>query len=61
MIVVLFVILLIVVVIFVCWIVFYDVENYFDYDNLNNGFFLQYWFGVDLLGCDIFSCVLVGV
>ena len=56
----LFVILLIVVAIFARWIAPYDAENYFDYDNLNNGPSLQHWFGVDSLGRDIFSRVLVG-
>ncbi len=45
----LFVILLIVVAIFARWIAPYDAENYFDYDNLNNGPSLQHWFGVDSL------------
>ena len=40
------VILLIVVAIFARWIAPYDAENYFDYDNLNNGPSLQHWFGV---------------
>lgn len=56
----LFVILLIVVAICARWIAPYDAENYFDYDNLNNGPSLQHWFGVDSLGRDIFSRVLVG-
>lgn len=56
----LFVILLIVVAIFARWIAPYDAENFFDYDNLNNGPSLQHWFGVDSLGRDIFSRVLVG-
>ena len=56
----LFVILLIMVAIFARWIAPYDAENYFDYDNLNNGPSLQHWFGVDSLGRDIFSRVLVG-
>ena len=48
------------VAIFARWIAPYDAENYFDYDNLNNGPSLQHWFGVDSLGRDIFSRVLVG-
>ncbi len=52
----LFVILLIVVAIFARWIAPYDAENYFDYDNLNNGPSLQHWFGVDSLGAT-FSAV----
>ncbi|STS89406.1 glutathione ABC transporter permease GsiD [Klebsiella variicola] len=34
--------------------------NYFDYDRLNEGPSLVHWFGVDSLGRDIFSRVLVG-
>ncbi|WP_058913921.1 glutathione ABC transporter permease GsiD [Entomohabitans teleogrylli] len=42
------------------WIAPFDAENYFDYDRLNDGPSLQHWFGVDSLGRDIFSRVLVG-
>ncbi|STV92501.1 glutathione ABC transporter permease GsiD [Klebsiella michiganensis] len=35
-------------------------ENYFDYDRLNDGPSMMHWFGVDSLGRDIFSRVLVG-
>ncbi len=45
---------------FARWLTPYDAENYFDYDSLNNGPSLQHWFGVDSLGRDIFSRVLVG-
>lgn len=38
----------------------FDAENYFDYDRLNDGPSLMHWFGVDSLGRDIFSRVLVG-
>ena len=38
----------------------FDAENYFDYDRLNEGPSLMHWFGVDSLGRDIFSRVLVG-
>jgi len=38
----------------------FDAENYFDYDRLNQGPSLMHWFGVDALGRDIFSRVLVG-
>ncbi|ECY3858191.1 glutathione ABC transporter permease GsiD, partial [Salmonella enterica subsp. enterica serovar Enteritidis] len=48
------------VAIFARWLTPYDAENYFDYDSLNNGPSLQHWFGVDSLGRDIFSRVLVG-
>ncbi len=37
----------------------YDPENYFDYDALNAGPFAAHWFGVDLLGRDILSRILV--
>ncbi|HFW4497138.1 TPA: glutathione ABC transporter permease GsiD [Salmonella enterica subsp. enterica serovar Waycross] len=54
-----FVLALILVAIFARWLTPYDAENYFDYDSLNNGPSLQHWFGVDSLGRDIFSRVLV--
>ncbi len=56
-----FVLLLIVVAIIAPWIAPYDAENYFDYDRLNEGPSMVHWFGVDSLGRDIFSRVLVGV
>lgn len=56
----LFVLLLIVVAVIAPWIVPYDAENYFDYDRLNEGPSMVHWFGVDSLGRDIFSRVLVG-
>ncbi|EAM7069889.1 glutathione ABC transporter permease GsiD [Salmonella enterica] len=55
-----FVLALILLAIFARWLTPYDAENYFDYDSLNNGPSLQHWFGVDSLGRDIFSRVLVG-
>ncbi|EEU7959010.1 glutathione ABC transporter permease GsiD [Salmonella enterica subsp. enterica serovar Senftenberg] len=55
-----FVLALILVAIFARWLTPYNAENYFDYDSLNNGPSLQHWFGVDSLGRDIFSRVLVG-
>lgn len=55
-----FVLLLIVVAIIASWIAPYDAENYFDYDRLNEGPSMVHWFGVDSLGRDIFSRVLVG-
>lgn len=55
-----FVLLLIIVAIFAPWLTPYDAENYFDYESLNSGPSLQHWFGVDSLGRDIFSRVLVG-
>jgi glutathione transport system permease protein len=55
-----FVLLLVVVAIFAPWIVPYDAENYFDYDTLNAPPSLQHWFGVDPLGRDIFSRIVMG-
>ena len=55
-----FVLLLIVVAFIAPWIAPFDAENYFDYDRLNEGPSLVHWFGVDSLGRDIFSRVLVG-
>ncbi|EML4683221.1 TPA: glutathione ABC transporter permease GsiD [Citrobacter amalonaticus] len=56
----LFVLLLILVAIFARWLTPFDAENYFDYDRLNDGPSMMHWFGVDSLGRDIFSRVLVG-
>ena len=55
-----FVLLLVVVAILAPWIVPYDAENYFDYDSLNALPSLQHWFGVDPLGRDIFSRIVMG-
>jgi glutathione transport system permease protein len=55
-----FVVLLIVVAILGPWIVPYDAENFFDYDKLNARPSWQHWFGVDALGRDIFSRILMG-
>jgi glutathione transport system permease protein len=55
-----FVLLLIAVALVAPWIAPFDAENYFDYDRLNDGPSLLHWFGVDSLGRDIFSRVLVG-
>jgi len=38
----------------------FDAETFFDYDAINQGPSLKHWFGVDALGRDIFSRVLVG-
>ena len=56
----LFVLLLIVVAAIAPWVAPYDAENYFDYDRLNDGPSMMHWFGVDSLGRDIFSRVLMG-
>jgi glutathione transport system permease protein len=55
-----FVLLLIAVAIAAPWLVPYDAENYFDYDQLNARPSLAHWFGVDALGRDIFSRILMG-
>jgi glutathione transport system permease protein len=55
-----FVLLLVLVAIFAPWIVPYDAENFFDYDRLNALPSLQHWFGVDPLGRDIFSRIVMG-
>jgi glutathione transport system permease protein len=56
----LFIVLLVTVALIAPWIVPYDAENYFDYDSLNALPSAQHWFGVDPLGRDIFSRVLMG-
>lgn len=38
----------------------FDAENYFDYDRLNEGPSALHWLGVDSLGRDIFSRILMG-
>jgi len=55
-----FVLLLILVAIFAPWLAPFDAENYFDYDRLTEGPSAMHWFGVDSLGRDIFSRVLLG-
>jgi glutathione transport system permease protein len=55
-----FVIALVIVAIIAPWIVPYDAENFFDYDSLNALPSLKHWFGVDPLGRDIFSRILMG-
>ena len=55
-----FVLLLVALAIVAPWIVPYDAENFFDYDSLNALPSLKHWFGVDPLGRDIFSRILMG-
>ncbi len=55
-----FVVLLVLVAVFAPWLVPYDAENFFDYDRLNQGPSAVHWFGVDSLGRDIFSRILMG-
>jgi len=56
----LFVLALVIVAVAAPWIVPYDAENFFDYDKLNATPSWQHWFGVDALGRDIFSRILMG-
>jgi glutathione transport system permease protein len=55
-----FVLLLVAIAILAPWIVPYDAENFFDYDRLNQGPSWSHWMGVDALGRDIFSRILMG-
>ena len=55
-----FVLLLVALAILAPWIVPYDAENFFDYDSLNARPSWQHWFGVDPLGRDILSRLLMG-
>ena len=55
-----FVVLLVLVAVLAPWLVPYDAENYFDYDALNSAPSAAHWFGVDSLGRDIFSRILMG-
>jgi glutathione transport system permease protein len=56
----LFVALLVALAVIAPWIAPYDAENFFDYDSLNAAPSLKHWFGVDSLGRDIFSRILMG-
>ncbi|MDR0807160.1 MAG: glutathione ABC transporter permease GsiD [Enterobacteriaceae bacterium] len=55
-----FVLFLVVIAILSPWITPFDPENYFDYEQLNEGPSAQHWFGVDSLGRDIFSRIIAG-
>ena len=55
-----FVVALVALAIAAPWLVPYDAETFFDYDRLNALPSLQHWFGVDPLGRDIFSRILMG-
>jgi glutathione transport system permease protein len=55
-----FVLLLVLVAALAPWIVPFDAENFFDYDALNTPPSAKHWFGVDSLGRDIFSRILMG-
>lgn len=55
-----FIVVLVIGAIGAPWLVPFDPEDYFDYDRLNEGPSLLHWFGVDPLGRDIFSRILMG-
>lgn len=55
-----FIVLLVLIAIFAPWIAPFDPENYFDYDQLNATPSAAHWMGVDSLGRDIFSRILMG-
>ncbi|HEY6004323.1 MAG TPA: glutathione ABC transporter permease GsiD [Anaeromyxobacter sp.] len=55
-----FVVALVVVAVIAPAIVPYDAESYFDYDQLDAPPSAAHWFGVDALGRDIFSRILMG-
>jgi len=55
-----FVLLLVLVAILAPWIAPYDAENFFDYDRINQGPSAVHWLGVDPLGRDILSRILMG-
>ena len=55
-----FVLLLVLLAVLAPWLVPYDAENFFDYDSLNALPSAKHWFGVDPLGRDIFSRILMG-
>jgi glutathione transport system permease protein len=55
-----FVLLLVALAIVAPLIVPYDAENFFDYDSLNALPSAKHWFGVDPIGRDIFSRILMG-
>lgn len=55
-----FVIMLVLVAVFAPWLVPFDAETFFDYDALNAAPSAKHWFGVDSLGRDIFSRILMG-
>jgi glutathione transport system permease protein len=55
-----FVVLLVATAVLAPWLVPFDAENFFDYDALNAPPSAKHWFGVDALGRDIFSRILMG-
>ena len=55
-----FVLLLVLAAALAPWLVPFDAENFFDYEALNAAPSAKHWFGVDSLGRDIFSRILMG-
>ncbi|MDR1934175.1 MAG: glutathione ABC transporter permease GsiD [Candidatus Accumulibacter sp.] len=55
-----FVVFLVCLAVLAPWLAPFDAENFFDYDALNATPSAKHWFGVDSLGRDIFSRVLMG-
>jgi glutathione transport system permease protein len=55
-----FVVVLVLLAVLAPWLAPYDAENFFDYDAINAPPSAAHWFGVDPLGRDIFSRVLLG-
>lgn len=53
------IVLMLLMMIFLLWFVMYDF-NVIDLIVCFLLFFVVYWFGIDEVGCDLFSCVLVG-
>lgn len=55
-----FIVILVVLAVLAPWITPFDAENFFDYDRFNEGPSMVHWFGVDPLGRDIFSRIIMG-
>jgi glutathione transport system permease protein len=55
-----FVLILVALAVLAPYIVPFDPENFFDYDTLNSPPSAKHWFGVDPLGRDIYSRLLMG-
>ncbi|TDP61277.1 glutathione ABC transporter permease GsiD [Roseateles toxinivorans] len=55
-----FILLLVATALAAPWIVPYDAESFFDYDSINALPSATHWFGVDALGRDIFSRIVMG-
>ncbi|WP_311515320.1 glutathione ABC transporter permease GsiD [Oligella urethralis] len=55
-----FILILVIVAFLAPWIVPFDPETFFDYEALNEPPSWSHWFGVDSLGRDIFSRVIMG-